>query len=489
MSAPTDLRTRSLLTRVCGMIPESYVVGGTVREHLNGSSDIRDLDVAVKADGFKLASELASFSGSEATFVPLDPGRGSARLVLGKHAHVELDISSFKGESIHDDLRSRDFTINAMAVRLSQFLENRWDQLLDPLGGKSDLAGCLIRACSDQSFSDDPLRILRAHRFQADLGFTISPDTLEMMKPVVPKLTLVAGERILAELCKTLGAAESVPALKDMDRVGVIDVLFPELAPMRGCLQNEYHHLDVWDHTVETVRSVELVLGADSEAFGALAAHIDEYAEDEPVKGRSRKGLIKLAAIFHDAGKPHCRTVDSDGRVRFFGHEKKSAQIFTEVGDRIKLSNKEISMISDWIIGHMRPMIFTREQPVSRRTLYRLNRDYGPDMVGLLVLFLADLAATRGPARTAGEGDRARVQACRALEFSLESAKAPPVRLLNGRNLMSLFGLEPGPFLGRMLSRLDELQGVGEIANREQAVEAAERFLEQDAGRAPQEQR
>jgi hypothetical protein len=274
-----------------------------------------------------------------------------------------------------------------------------------------------------------------------------------------------------------------------MERVGVIDVLLPELAPMRGCTQNEYHHLDVSDHTVQTVGSVEVVLRDCEELFSPFGSHVVEYVRDGPVKGRSHRVLLKLAALFHDSGKPHCKTVDYDGRIRFFGHEKKSALIFTEVGDRLRLSKKEISLVSKWIMGHMRPMIFTYEQPVSRRALYRLHRDFGRDVVGLLVLFLADLSATRGPARSTEDDEKARVQACRALAFWLESQKDPPARLLNGRDLMSLFGLQPGPDLGRILARLEELQGAGEIAGREQAIQAAKRFVEEEVGSAPKSER
>jgi poly(A) polymerase len=485
MSAATNPPIRSILLRICERSPVSYVVGGTVREHLKGESSVRDLDIAVKNDGFKLAAELAALTGSESTFVPLDPDRGSGRLIVGKPPYAEIDISSFKGESIDDDLRSRDFTINAMAISLSHFLGNSWDELLDPLGGESDLAGGVIRACSRQSISDDPLRILRAHRFQAELGFIISPATLEMMKTDVSELTKVATERVLEELLKILSAAESIPALKEMNRVGVIDVLMPELAPMRGCTQNEYHHLDVFDHTIQTVRNVEVVLRDCEEIFSPFGSYVIEYVRDGLVKGRPHRALLKLAALFHDSGKPHSKTVDSDGRIRFFGHEKQSALIFTEVGDRIRLSKKEISLVSKWIMGHMRPMIFTYGQSVSRKALYRLHRDFGRDIVGLLVLFLADLSATRGPARSTEDDEQARVQAFRSLAFWLESQKDPPARLLNGRDLISLFGLQPGPHLGRILTRLDELQGAGEIAGREQAIQAAKRFVVEELGRPP----
>jgi len=264
-----------------------------------------------------------------------------------------------------------------------------------------------------------------------------------------------------------------------MDRRRVLDSVFPELLPMKGCGQSHYHHLDVWEHSLEVVRTLEALLQRIEKLFGERGERVRSYVNEEPVRGRPRAALLKLAALFHDSGKPATRTVDATGRTRFFGHERLSRSIFEEAATRLKLANREINVMAEWIGGHMRPMILTG-QPPSRRALYRLHRAFDREIIGLYLLFLADLGATRGPARAVGDEKRALVQVQRALEtyFEIQGQARPP--LLNGHDVMSLFAIAAGPYLGSLLNRLAELEGSGEVTTREQAVEAVEEFIRQD---------
>jgi hypothetical protein len=188
------------------------------------------------------------------------------------------------------------------------------------------------------------------------------------------------------------------------------------------------------------------------------------------------RALLKLAAIFHDAGKPQCMTCDPDGRIRFFGHEKVSKETFEEVSERLRLASREVRTIGEWIGGHMRLMALERET-LSTRALFRIRRRFQCDAIGLMILFLADLAASRGPARTPEAFEHALEQVRMALAALLESPPTPVPPLLNGRDLITIFRLAPGPALGRILARLRELQGIGEITSREQALTAVRELL------------
>jgi poly(A) polymerase len=474
MFALDDSPLRRVLCILSDLAPETYVVGGAVRDVLSQGVGYVDLDVTVRGDGCQIGRRLADIIGSSCSFVPLDRDRGTSRLVLKGQDCQAVDISTFKAPTIEQDLYKRDFTINAIAVSAADFLKGRAPALVDPCNGAADLHSRTVRVCSETSFSDDPLRILRAFRFAAALGFVIEPHTLALMPPSLEGLASVAGERIRDELFAILATPSSFPVVCHMDEMGIMDALFPELAPMKGCVQNEYHHLDVWDHSLETIRTMEELFRGRAVCLGDFQPTAEIYASEEPVAGRPRSALLKLAALFHDAGKPPTRFVDESGKVRFFGHEKLSAPVFEAAASRLRLSGHETQVVSAWIQGHMRPMALFND-PVTRRMVYRLWKAFGAEIAGLFVLFLADLAATRGPARKVHSDEEACQSVRNAWAIALQLQQTPPTPLVNGRDLMAELGLSPGPELGLILGRLAEMQAAGEITTREQALEAAKR--------------
>lgn len=468
---------RALLEIVTTLAPNSYLVGGFVRDHLLGRTTSVDLDIAVGGDdGFKVAHEIAQTLGRAAAFVPLDRQRGTARIVVQGEERVTLDISTLKGADIDTDLILRDFTINAVAVSIEDFLRSGFTKLVDPTGGLADITAGIVRVCSDKTFADDPLRILRAFRFSASLTFEISQETLASIPRNLDALVHVSTERIRDELMAILSAGSSLEALTSMDRWGVIDLLFPEFRPMKGCIQNDYHHLDVWGHTLETLHRMEDFCGTRIETFGHFSGEISEYLSEEPVLGRPRKALLKLAALYHDVGKPASFFVDSNGRVRFFGHEKISRQMFEDRGERLKLATREINMVGEWIGGHMRPMTLINES-FSSRALHRLLSRFQREVFGLAILFLSDLAASRGPARSGAEDEKALTGMLQTFERWRELERSPQTPFLNGRDLMTTLGLEEGPYLGSILRRLAELQGSMEITTKEEALIAARNLV------------
>ncbi len=483
MEPGENSRIRTVLAAVLSFAPDSYLVGGFVRDHLIGLSSCVDLDITVgAADGIAVASGIARSLGREAAFVPLDRERGTARIVLRGEDPISLDLSTFKGANIEEDLACRDFTVNAVAVSVEDFLESGFREIRDPTGGVADIKAGVVRACSERTFTDDPLRILRAFRFGASLGFDIASETLDAIPRNLSALTGVSSERVRDEVTAILAAKSSQQALEGMDRWGVLDLLFPEFRPMKGCRQNDYHHLDVWGHTLETVDRVEILMAEGKGVFGDLEEEIAAYLAEEPVMGRPRTALLKLAALYHDVGKPSSATVDPDGRVRFFGHEKISRQIFEERGEALRLSTREIGMVGEWIGGHMRPMILTGGPP-SPRALHRLLSTFRREIFGLSILFLSDLAASRGPARGGDADRRALAGVLRSLQRWLELERSPQTPLLNGRDLMVTFGLKEGPYLGSVLKRLAELQGSREIGTREEAIIAARNLVLGDRAR------
>lgn len=479
---PTPL-VKHVLTIIVSLEPEAYLVGGLIRDHFLGRPCPVDMDVVVAGDGFELARRLTHVIETKATFVPLDKKSGTGRVILADVEHpCCLDISSLKGESILEDLCARDFTANAMAVSVSNFIASDYSQVIDPCNGMADLKSGVLKSCSRRSFTDDPLRILRAFRFRASLGFEISEDTLGLIPEGLQFLYKIAGERIRDEIFSILSEKRSSSIIEKMDRLGILDVLFPEILPSKGCLQNQYHHLDVWGHCVETLCQFERAMEDLSVFCGQWKHQFDGYLHEEPVRGRSRGALLKLAALFHDIGKPYTRSEDVAARIRFLGHEKISKALFREIGDRVKLSRREIDSAGNLIGGHMRLSVLTNDC-VSPRALNRIFRDFQTDFMGLILLYFADMEASRGPWRSLSERGRIRTVGKRAVEEYFQRRERCTAPLLTGNDLKEQFGLEEGPFLGSILNKLKQLQEMGDVASRGDALSAVGVMLAQELKR------
>jgi poly(A) polymerase len=462
--------------------PTAYVVGGAVRDIILKKDKITDIDVIVREDGLARARSAAREAGPEFAFVPLDPDHGVGRIVLRGPEPRYIDVCTFKHPDILEDLNKRDFTINALALKLDEFIEERWDDVVDSTGGLNDIRLGVIRACSKDAFEDDPLRILRAFRFAALLDYVVDPKTLDLMRGSLSRLPEVAPERIRDELIFTLASGNAFHVLELMNKTGVLQVIFPELAPMRKCAQNDFHHLDVWDHSLEAVNQVEQLIANDAVIFGEVAGLINDYLCESIVAGRPKAALVKIAALFHDSGKPQARFIDSNGRARFFGHEKISGEILSAAAERLKFSNREKRFLADIAAGHMRPIVFVGRS-VSRRGVLRLHHRFGKDIIGLLVLFMGDLRATRGPARKPGEDEVAlrRVTAALDLIFNRELNRPGPI--LSGNDLMIAFGLTPGQHMGKILAKIAAMQAEGALDNTQQALIAAQRMIDEMKGR------
>ena len=450
---------------------EVYLVGGSVRE-LALDRPAQDLDLAVSAQTLELARELAGALGG--TYVLLDEAERTARVVWQGEI---LDLAEFRAPTLEGDLAGRDFTLNALAVDLNSVLGPGPPGLVDPLGGLPDLAWGRLRMVAPKNFQDDPLRLLRAYRFAATHGFQITPETTAAIRVAVPEFPRVAGERVHQELFRLLAAPSAAPVLGAMEATGLLGQVFPELDAMKGVEQNGYHHLDVYGHSLATVAALEEVL-ADPEAyFGELAPEVVRYARQSP-----KTVLLKLAALFHDAGKPRVQERrNNPDRYTFYYHEKVGLEIFTRVASRLRCSQAETRTVTSLIQMHMRPFLLLaafRERELSFRALGRLVRAARPELPGLFALAMADSLAGQGPLKPADSEAVLADLADAAYQFlreRLEPQERHP-RLLSGQDLISL-GLTPGPRFRQLLTAVEEAQWEGLVQTREEALEMVQRLL------------
>ena len=465
------------------------MVGGFLRDALLGREG-HDADLAVAGDPLSLGRQLADALGGH--FFPLHEEHKAARIVLPDGEAIRsLDLLPLRVD-IESDLAQRDLTINAMAVAVEALAGEAPLSIIDPCGGRRDLDEGVVRMVRPDAFRVDPLRLLRAVRLCAELDFTLEPQTAAVMAEDASLLSQAAPERQRDELMRILATSRAAPGLRLADKLGLLDPLLPEVAATKGEEQPKEHEWDVFDHSLETVAALDVLLGSEEPADGRWARlwrelwekmeefpAVREHFQEEVSQGHSRAALLKLAALLHDIAKPETRTIDDNGRMRFFGHAQAGALRAAAVAKRLRFSGAEVRQVEAMVKEHLRPLQIAQDGPPSRRALYRYFRDTGEAAIDVLFLSLADHLATVGP-RLDWDDWRAHLGVVGFIltwRFQEEVLTAPP-RLVTGHDLMTALGLAPGPLVGRLLEAVQEAQAAGEVTTREQALALARQELE-----------
>ncbi len=456
-----------------------WLVGGSIRDLLRGSTTVPDLDLATSFNPIGAAREFARATG--AGFVVLDEERHVVRVVSAVNdGHYTFDISEFRAPSIEEDLRLRDFTINSIAAPLfgsgAEALEAGNIELYDPLGGIDHLADGKIEPSSDRLFTDDPLRLMRAFRFSALFDAEFSGSLHAMVVAQAALLKGVSGERIRDEFFKVLSVADSTRWVRLMDKTGILAVVLPQLHACHGVEQNEWHHLDVFEHTLLTLQNLEKLL-REGQEFPWWPAFISYL--HEPISGvRTFAQCLKLGCLLHDLGKPPCKRYDHEARKTIFhGHEMEGAALARDIGERLRLSVNETNYLQKLVKNHMRPGVML-QQGLNEKRLFRFYSETGRDGLGIALLSMADRSSALG---SLGDTELAEFNAgifqiMTQFYEQLKRPKLPP--FLNGNDLMQNLAIKPGPEIRRILEALEEAQFSGEIKNRDEALTLARSLLE-----------
>ncbi len=469
-----------------------YVVGGSVRDALLGFSELHDLDFVMEAEKVKPVARRVADSLHGAFFM-LDDERQTARVIVGANEgqNVVLDFSAFRANNLEEDLRGRDFTINAMAVDIFHP-----DQVIDPLGGAQHLHDRQLVLCSPSSFLDDPVRILRAIRFTLNLELKIDKPTYQLMQQAVIFLANVSVERQRDEIFRLFSGKKISTAVRLMQQVGILSIVFPELDDLHGVQQSPPHVLDVWEHTLAAVQELEKIIqlltgeyvegSADNFRLGMATMLLGRFRQNFTThfnrlvcSNRSVRNLLFMGALYHDAAKPIARQISEDGRIRFFEHDLIGGHIMEERARAMALSQTECCWLSQFVAGHMRvnSLVRTGEIP-DRRAIYRFFHELDELGVDICLFSMADVLATY---RTTLPQERWKkeLDTCRTLlEAWWEKPEiVNPVRIINGNDLQVELSLESGPVIGELLEFVRELQAVGEISTRQQALERCRQWL------------
>lgn len=451
-----------------------WLVGGAVRDLLLGRP-VSDWDV-VAEDAAGVGEGIERFTGRKGVQLHAEP------LTLRfATPHGELDVVQWTGGSLRADLQRRDFTVNAMALALGG---SDGMELVDPLGGMVDLRAGLIRATAAERLREDPVRVVRAYRMAAELGFRIAPGTRLAAGECSGLLASAAAQRWGNELLKLLDARlEAAAALRWMLEDGVLARVLPQVEQMKGIGRGGYHHLDVLGHTFEALVHADALMRSPRRALPTTGEKVGEY-----LRLPNARAMVRAAVLLHDVGKPATYKRTAEGRVTFYDHDDVGARIAWELLGAWAWPRRVRQAVVKLVDIHMRPLQLARAlmeegAPITDRALRHLMRDAGEHLPALFLLAAADLKAARGPESTPTE-DRALLNILddmlgRALAIGHEVQRQ---RLVNGHDLMRHLGLEPGPELGAVLRAVHEAEENGQVRTREDALRLARRLVEERGG-------
>lgn len=449
-----------------------YLVGGYVRdlliETIHGVSSAKkmDFDYAV-ADGSAFTLAKAVSDAVEGHLVPLDEDNDTARVVTDS---AVIDFAGCVGGGIESDLKRRDFTVNAIA----------WDpkipdSVIDIVGGVEDIRAKQLRGISEEAFTDDPLRLMRAYRFAATLGFHVEQKTKSWVFAHKDKLKSVAAERINVELFGFFGSSRAGSLIWDFAASGLLEIVFPELIDCRKVTPNDFHHLGLFEHSLETIPQIEEKLQSDD-----IEDWVRESICNEISAGISRLAATKVACVLHDIGKPSTWSITDEGRHTFYTHDKVGAEMTLKIAERLKWSKATERFIADLVRWHLRPGALYHNGQPTEKAIRRFYKSINDELPELMLLTFADMGATRG-AGFMGESRQILEKSLVGLLAGYPAYKeeaARMQRLLNGRELMVLLDLKPGPVVGELLAALEDAQVVREVSNRTEAEEFVKRLYE-----------
>ena len=434
-----------------------YLVGGYVRDlFLNKISNDRDIVVfAVSPETIakKIQEKIDGY------FVELDTQNQIYR-VIAKNKIDYIDIALGIGENIYDDLKRRDFSINAIAINLKNY------EIIDIFDGIKDLKNKKIKLISEENLLDDALRMIRAPRFQAVLGFEIDEQIFDLVLQHKNLLDCIANERINYEIMRIFEGDFCVEGLLSLDRMNLIEKFFPEMSEVKKIPPNSHHHLPLFLHCLETIKQVNLKISKYDK-------NIKNYFDTKNLGAHPRLAYLKLASFLHDVGKPDTWTIDEEtGRHRFIKHDDVGSQKIIPTLKKLKFSNKQIKYIQNLIKYHIYPSALISDEIVSEKVLNRYFRKMGEYALDIIFLAMGDRLSARGEAITEDivEKNIAHLNSMIDFYFNTFLNQKPLEKLLDGNEIMEILKINKSPKLGKIIKALQEAQINSDVITKEEAI-------------------
>lgn len=440
-----------------------YAVGGIIRDYYFGM-DNYDKDIVVFCDDVKNYSKNLANYLENTSFVELDDVNKIYRLVKKENdKYVYIDIAAPYGHNIEEDLSRRDLRMNAIAYDIKNH------KFIDIFNGFDNLENKKIDIISENNIIDDSLRLLRIFRFQANTGFEIDENLMNIVKKYKNLIHKPAKERIMTELMKMFEGKYTDIALINMDKTELLCEILPVFNNVKKVPPNSHHHLPLIGHSIETVRQIE-------NFYENAEFVIKEHLNKIDFGGFSRIAHLKLAGFMHDIGKYSCWTIEENtGRHRFMKHESIGADMCVPILKELKFSNKQINYIKSMIKNHIYPSHVISTEELTDKIKMRYIRKMGDDVIDNIILAKSDRLSARGEAVTEEMVNNNINGLNNLLHFYLDNKdKLKPLpKLLSGNDIMKLTGLKPSKELGEIVSKLNDAIFDGDITS----VEEAKKFI------------
>lgn len=442
---------------------EIYLIGGAVRDFIMEKESFdRDL-IVMDEDAKDFALKIKDLF--DAVYVPLDEENKIYRLVLPDKINF-IDITNPIENSLEKDIMRRDMAINAIAVNL------RTLEIIDMCGGITDIKNHTLSLISEHNFEDDPLRLLRVYRFQSTLGFDLTAPTIHAVCVLAKHIQEPAVERINSEIIKLFGGEFAHKAIINMDKTWILEEIFPFVKELKQVPPNTHHHLDLFHHSVETVKQIQLL-------YEKASDEVKEHLNKSDFGGNTRLAHLKLAGFLHDIGKFSTWTIDEDtGRHRFIKHDDVGAKLTEKLLKEMNFSNKQIKYITTMVKAHIYPaQLMTAPEidfstPAGEKAMMRYIRKMDENVIDNIILAMADRLSARGEAITEDmiENHISALNKLLNYYLNIKDSLEPLPILLNGNDVMELLNIKPSKELGKIMNALHEAQLSGDIQTKAQAI-------------------
>jgi poly(A) polymerase len=460
-----------------------YIVGGFLRDYFC-KKDTYDIDFIV-SNKTKLIAELfvKKFRGA---FVVLDEDNKIYRVVKNIEDRIyNFDFGQMRGLNLHDDLKQRDFSVNALAWKVNKNLD--FEKVIDFTNGLKDLENKKISVISKEAFKEDPLRLIRAYRLAGQYNFSIDNKTEIAINENKNFLPNVSRERVHDELLKIFSLKNSFKYVLNMNKSGLLEVMFPEINLLKDKNDYYFHPQGLWGHSLEILYCFERIVdNLDSLFDKEKSSLMKKYLETD-----NNLACLKIVCLFHDIGKPECFSMTNE-KVRFFGHDRLSGKYMERIAKELKFSNKDVSYMKHCAEYHMDAGNLAKVDPITDRACYRYFKRMKEFAIAVLVFTMADwLGSIRGAENIDYSTQitnkdykykdfiKCREAVARILEWFIEEQKVSKTKkIINGNDIKKKFKLKQGPIIGKILDALEEAQVDTNIKTKSDAFDFVKAWLE-----------
>ncbi len=411
----------------------AMLVGGYIRDAFYNKASF-DKDIVVKNNSKEFAKIIQEKLGG--TFIELDTENEIYRVVLEDKENY-FDVSKALDDDFNKDAKRRDFTINSI------YYDFKNENFFDPTFGLNDIKEGLLKTHNLDNFKDDPLRIIRVFRFFSLYDLKIDNKILNFIKENSRLIETIAQERVHYEIIKMFEGKNICKALIEADNCKFLSTVFPFIEDIKKIPSNTHHHLDLFNHSLETMRQL-----------------------------RKNSALLNLSAFCHDIGKPHCHKIEDNGRHRFIGHDKIGADVIKPVLKKLKFSKKEIEYITLMIENHIYPSALMANPDTTDRAKIRFIKKLDPYVEDIIELARADRLSAKGEA-VSTEMIQENLDNLKELYKFYEIIKPKLVelpKLIDGKEIMEILNLKPSKKLGEIIEALNEAQLEEEVNTKEEAI-------------------